>query len=263
MLAPDFLYPLHRFDHDGTYAAVEHRSESTTVPVTKVVHVQAAEAADPAIETAWLQRVADADPAGWPNGIVGAANLSSPAARDLLERQAEQANFRGVRDVTLNDHLDDPAVDTGLAVLAELGLVCDTMARLPKFEALAGAADRHPNVTFVLGHGGTPSERSAAFLDTWRAGLVMLAQHPNIVCKLSGFGIGDNDWTVESFTPLVEACIAAFGTDRCIFNGNWPVDKLYSTYDELWGAFDLITAGYSLDERDALFAANAERVYRI
>ena len=43
-----------------------------------------------------------------------------------------------------------------------------------------------------------------------------------------------------------------------IIDGNWPVDKLYSTYDELYGAYDLLTAGCSPGERDALFAANAE-----
>jgi predicted TIM-barrel fold metal-dependent hydrolase len=233
------------------------------VPITKVVHVQAAAAADPVTETAWLQQMADADRDGWPNGIVGAANLSAPDAAAVLARQVEHANFRGVRDVTLSDHLEDPALDAGLAELGRLGLVCDTMVRLPRFAALAAAADRHPAVTFVLGHGGTPTERTAEFLHRWREGLQMLATRPNIVCKVSGFGIGDNDWTVQSLAPVVLACVESFGADRCILNGNWPVDKLFSTYDELIGAFDAITAGLSGTERDALFAGVAERVYRI
>lgn len=263
MLAPDFVYPLHRFDRNGRYAVDEHREESAKVPITKVVHVQAAEAPDPVTETAWLQHMADADSDGWPNGIVGAANLSAPDATTVLDRQIAHANFRGVRDVTLTDHLDDPALDRGLDALGRLGLVCDTMVRLPRFDALAGAADRHPAVTFVLGHGGTPVERSAEFLEAWRDGLARLAQRPNIVCKVSGFGIFDNDWTLDSLRPLVLGCIDAFGADRCIFNGNWPVDKLYSTYDELVGAYDAITVDFTAAERDALFAANAERVYRI
>jgi predicted TIM-barrel fold metal-dependent hydrolase len=263
MLAPGFLYPLHRFDNRGRYGPEENRTESTVVPLTKVVHVQAAEAVDPVTETAWLQSMADADSAGWPNAIVGAACLSAPDVGAALERQVAYANFRGVRDVTLTDHLEDRALDSGLSQMAKLRLVCDTMVRLPRFAALAAAADRHPDVVFVLGHAGTPTERTPEFIHRWRDGLQMLAQRPNIVCKVSGFGIGDNDWTAASLAPLVDACIDSFGTGRCIINGNWPVDKLFSTYDELLGAFDVLTAGLTRAERDALFAANAEHVYRI
>jgi len=263
MIEPGFAWPLHRFDHDGRYGPAEHRAEDPGIPVTKVVHVQAAEAADPVAETVWLQRMADADPNGWPNAIVGAADLSAPDAAAVLDRQVAHANFRGVRDVTLTDHLEDPALDAGLAEMARLGLLCDTMVRLPRFEALGAAADRHRDVVFVLGHGGTPMERTPDFLARWREGLARLARRPNIVCKISGFGMGDNDWTVATLTPVVRGCTEAFGPDRCIINGNWPVDKLYSTYGELYGAFDLITADLSEAERDALFAGNAERVYRI
>ena len=263
MLAPGFLYPLHQFDRNGRYGPDEHRAESPKVPVTKVVHVQAAEAADPVSETEWLQRMAEADPLGWPNAIVGAANLSAPDARAVLERQVAHASFRGVRDVTLTDHLDDRALDAGLDVLAELRLVCDTMVRLPRFAALAAVAGRHRDVTFVLGHGGTPTERTPDFMKRWHDGLALLADAPNIVCKVSGFGIGDNHWTLESLAPVVHGCIEAFGPDRCIINTNWPVDKLFATYDELLGAFDVLTTGYTAPQRDALFAGTAERVYRI
>jgi predicted TIM-barrel fold metal-dependent hydrolase len=233
------------------------------VPVTKVVHVTAAAAADPVLETAWLQRMADADELGWPNGIVAAVDLSASDVRSTIERHLEFDNFRGARDVTLPEHLGEPALDNGLQVLAEHGLACEAMTRLPRFPALAATADRNPDVTFVLGHGGTPMERSEEFLSAWRAGLDDLAERPNVVCKVSGFGIGDNTWTVASLEPMVQGCIDAFGPDRCIFNGNWPVDRLYSTYDELFGAFDALTADCTADERDAMFAANAERVYRI
>lgn len=263
MLEPGFLYPLHQFDRNGRYGPDEHRAESPKVPVTKVVHVQAAEAADPVSETAWLQRMAEADSLGWPNAIVGAANLSAPETRAVLERQVAHANFRGVRDVTLTDHLDDRALDAGLDVMGELRLICDTMVRLPRFAALAAVAGRHRDVTFVLGHGGTPTERTPDFMKRWYDGLTMLADAANIVCKVSGFGIGDNHWTLESLAPVVHGCIDAFGPDRCIINTNWPVDKLFATYDELLGAFDVLTAGYTAPQRDALFAGTAERVYRI
>src|SRR5262249_42631522 len=167
--------PLHRFDNDGSYAVDEHRAETAVVPVAKVVHVTAAVAADPVFETGWLQRLADADQRGWPNGIVAAVDLSAPDVSSVIERHTNYTNFRGVRDVTLSDHLGDAALDAGLSVLGEHNLVCEAMTRLPRFDALAATADRHPNVTFALGHGGTPTERSEEFLEAWRVGLDELA----------------------------------------------------------------------------------------
>src|SRR5690242_18210617 len=111
MLAPNFLYPLHRFDNKGSYALAEHRAESSVVPVSKVIHVTAAHAKDPVAETAWLQQMADGDEAGWPNGIVAAVNLSAPDVGSVIDRHMEHANFRGVRDVTLSDCLGDAALD--------------------------------------------------------------------------------------------------------------------------------------------------------
>ena len=263
MLEPNFRFPLHRFNESGHYTAADHRIESSGVPVSKVVHVQAAVVDDPAVETAWLQRMADADPLGWPNGIVGSGTLWTDDAPAMLERHARYANFRGVRDPTFTDHLDDDAIHAALAVMARLGAACDVGARLPRFEALGAVVDRHPDVTFVLNHGGTPNERTPEFLAQWRAGLTQLAQRPNLVCKVSGFALGDKEWTTESLTPVVNACIDIFGVERCLFASDWPVDKLYSTYGELFAAFVAITAGASASERDALFAGTAERVYRL
>ena len=263
MLEPNFRFPLHRFNESGHYNAADHRAESAGVPVSKVVHVQAAVVADPAVETAWLQRMADNDPAGWPNGIVGSGDLWADDAPAMLERHAQYPNFRGVRDPTFADHLDDPAIDAALTTMARLGAACDVGARLPRFELLGTVLDRHPDVTFVLNHGGTPNERTPEFLAQWRAGLTGLAARPNLVCKVSGFALGDKEWTTESLTPVVNACIDIFGVDRCLFASDWPVDKLYSTYGELFAAFATITAGASASERDALFAGTAERVYRL
>ena len=263
MLEPNFRFPLHQFNESGHYNADDHRRESAGVPVSKVVHVQAAVVDDPTVETAWLQRMADRDPAGWPNGIVGSGDLWRDDSPAMLERHAQYANFRGVRDPTLTDHLDDDAIHDALTVMGRLGAACDVGLRLPRYEAFLAVLDRHPEVTFVLNHGGTPSERSPEFLAQWRTELARLAARPNLVCKVSGFALGDKDWTLESLRPMVHDCIDIFGIDRCLFASDWPVDKLYSTYGELFASFAVITSGLSAGERDAIFAATAERVYRL
>jgi predicted TIM-barrel fold metal-dependent hydrolase len=75
--------------------------------------------------------------------------------------------------------------------------------------------------------------------------------------------MGDWNWTTDSIKPFVLDAIDAFGTKRCMFASNFPVDKLFSTYDDVFNAFKTITRNFSDDERRALFHDNAERVYRL
>lgn len=48
-----------------------------------------------------------------------------------------------------------------------------------------------------------------------------------------------------------------------MFASNFPVDKLLSSYTDIWDAFRQITAGYTSSELSALFHDNAAKFYRI
>jgi predicted TIM-barrel fold metal-dependent hydrolase len=48
-----------------------------------------------------------------------------------------------------------------------------------------------------------------------------------------------------------------------MFESNFPVDKEGCSYPVLWNAFKRIAAGYSADERRALFSETARKVYRL
>ena len=87
----------------------------------------------------------------------------------------------------------------------------------------------------------------------------------NVACKVSGFGMADNHWTIDSIRPWVLHCIEAFGTDRIMFGTNWPVDILYGTYLEQTDAYRriLAEAGFSRGEQEAMLYRNAETFYRI
>ena len=63
--------------------------------------------------------------------------------------------------------------------------------------------------------------------------------------------------------PYFEFCIDKFGANRCMFEGNFPVEKSSNCYVNLWNAFKKIARNYSASERAALFHDSAARVYRI
>jgi predicted TIM-barrel fold metal-dependent hydrolase len=124
-------------------------------------------------------------------------------------------------------------------------------------------AKRFPGVAMVLEHAGFPRSRSDEYFRDWKSGLHDLAQAESVSCKISGLGMFDNQWTVDSLRPWVMACIEAFGVERSFFASNWPVDRLYSSYDPLIDAYFEIISDFSPSEQVALFSGNAERIYKI
>jgi predicted TIM-barrel fold metal-dependent hydrolase len=90
-----------------------------------------------------------------------------------------------------------------------------------------------------------------------------LAACANVAVKISGLAMFDHQWTVESLRPYVLETIDAFGVERAMFASNFPVDRLFGSYEALWNAYASIVGGVSEAERDALFVRNAERLYRI
>jgi predicted TIM-barrel fold metal-dependent hydrolase len=63
--------------------------------------------------------------------------------------------------------------------------------------------------------------------------------------------------------PYVETCIELFGADRCLFESNFPVDKMGIGWVGLWNALKRIAADASAAEKQAMFAGTARRVYRL
>jgi len=230
--------------------------------VTKSVHVQAEYGGpDQVWETAWLQEIADER--GFPHGIIAKTDLSSDNARTELERHGEYANMRGVRNFVQGDDLLAPEFGRGLQALADLGFIYDLNSTWEGMHGARRAAESFPDLQFILGHAGMPLERSKEYFDHWRAAMKDLAEAPNVAAKISGLGMADHDWNVESIRPWVLATIEAFGVERCMFASNWPVDSLYSDYGTIVDAYHEITADWPKDDKDALFWSNAERLYRI
>jgi predicted TIM-barrel fold metal-dependent hydrolase len=129
-------------------------------------------------------------------------------------------------------------------------------------DAVALAA-RFPGLTYCVDHAGWPRERGEDYFQLWRAKMRALAAQPNTVVKISGLGMSDPAWTVESLRPWVLECIEAWGPERAFFGSNWPVDRLFSSYSELIDAYAAIIADFSLSERTALFSGNAGRIFRL
>jgi predicted TIM-barrel fold metal-dependent hydrolase len=244
------------------FVAEDFIAETRDSNVIKTVHVQAALGIqDPVKESEWLQ--AAAGRTGFPHAIVAYANLKDPGVETMLTRHLEYSNVKGIRDFSEGDYLVDPDFHRGYALMERYGLVASLDVKWEDMGSLRDLAGKFPNIRVVLDHCGFPLERTEEYFQSWRKGITALAEADNVVCKISGLGMCDWDWTVESIRPWILHCIDAFGPERCVFATNWPVDRLFSTYDVLIDAYEEIIAAFSPDEQTAMFSGNAERLYRI
>lgn len=232
--------------------------------VIKSVHVEAAYAGqDPVEETAWLQGLADEY--GFPHALVVFCDIEKEDAEEQLARHMEYANTRGVRIRAHPDDAQSPAFRRSYAALEKYGLSYELNASPGKLLSGRDVAQAFPNIQVILGHAGFPIERTPEYFQNWKTEMTALAEAENVACKISGFGMVDHDWTIESVRPWVLHCIEAFGVDRCMFGTNWPVDVIYSSYLRQVDAWRVIVAreGFSREDQEKLLYRNAERLYRI
>ena len=232
------------------WGAVRFRSETRFHPPAKTVHVQASDPpTNPVDETKWL--VEQQALAGLPAAIIGRADLrGSQLALTLEEHLSASPDFRGVRDMSTMGALEDPTLLHGLVELERRGLSWEVNSTWEQTDDLIRLARQAPALSIVYGHTGWPVERTDDYFKQWSASLRRLAECENVTCKVSGLGMTDHEWTITSISPYVEAALEAFGADRCMFGSNWPVDRIYASYDALVTGLAAQTNG--LSERGAL-----------
>jgi predicted TIM-barrel fold metal-dependent hydrolase len=218
-------------------------------------------------------------------------------AGDLLARHvaASSGRFAGVRLSTAWDASDrvhkvvptsgvlyEPEFRAGFAALAPLGLVFDAWVYHPQLAEVAELAAAFPDTLIVLNHVGSPilggpyADRRGQVFTEWRAGMAAVARQPNVTVKLGALPIRlsgsdapkrdtppNSEEVAAAWRPWIETSIELFGANRCMFESNFPVQKRWCSYSVVWNAFKRLAAKASADEKAALFAGTASRVYGV
>jgi L-fuconolactonase len=230
-------------------------------------------------------------------GIIGHADLKlGDRVKPVLEAlQAASPNrFRGIRHTVSwdpNPELDNRDAQGTLAtenyragarVLAQMGFSLDTGVSFPQLPELTDFARAVPDLPIVLNHLGglwrigPNAGRDDEVLPAWKKGLAEVAACPNVYIKLGGIGmprmgfdwctrdkpIGSEDLARE-MALVITPCIELFGPDRCMFESNFPVDKVSFSHPVLFNAFKRFSKDYSSTERAAMFHDTAVKAYRI
>ena len=170
----------------------------------------------------------------------------------------------------------------GLRRLAAMGYSYDTWHFHMQNAAFLALAQAVPEATMVLDHFGTPlgvgpyADRREEIFAQWCEDIAAIAQCPNVYAKLGGLAMIDNGfgWHAQSRPPTSDEFVAAqrryyehaiecFGPQRCMFESNFPVDRLSIAYPVLWNGLKKIAAQYSENEQDAMFYGTAAQVYKV
>ena len=238
-----------------------HAAESAGWNVMTLVNVAAATGHHSIEETLELDRRADTD--GQPGVIIGGLPNTDTVAEavELIDRQLRADRFRGVRPMGTSA---EPVPPTEVLVeLRERGLVFELLAHPDQLEEAARGLEGASDLTVVVEHVGWPRSSADEERALWSAGLRALAGlGEHVVCKLSGLAMPLGSMEPDVLRPWIEHAIELFGVERCMFASNFPVDGMHGSFDELYSAYDAVTAGLGVEARDLLFAGTAERVYR-
>jgi predicted TIM-barrel fold metal-dependent hydrolase len=231
-------------------------------------------------------------------GIVGFADLTlGERVEPLLEAHVRAAGgrFRGVRhsgnwdaDPIIGNGAPGPDIyrradfRAGLARLSALGLSLDAWVFFTQLADVVDLAHAHPTTNIILGHVGGVlgygpyAGRRDEVYAAWQASITELAKCPNVTMKLGGMMMRaalydykaaqqpiSSEELAAAWRPYMEPCIELFGPRRCMFESNFPVEKMGIGWVPLWNAFKRIAAGASDDEKHALFHDTAKRIYRL
>ena len=72
-----------------------------------------------------------------------------------------------------------------------------------------------------------------------------------------------SDEVVTVWNERILWCIETFGTERCMFESNYPVDRQTLPYSVIWNTFQKITQPFTASEKNDLFWVTAQSVYGV
>ena len=218
-------------------------------------------------------------------GMVISGNPGDSGLTEFLGYNSENPFIKGVRQVLHNPEQPpkyclSPEFIQGIRELGKRGLLFDICIRPAELNDAVELCRQIPETCFVLDHCGNAdpyvvngqrktdsSNTDPTYVHTkenWQDGIYQLGELDNVYCKISGIVSRVNpDWNAETLAPTVNTCLDAFGEDRVVFGGDWPVCTIGASLSEWIAALRKIVAERSVILQEKLFRINAERLYNL
>ncbi len=256
------------------YLINEYLGDIKHTPIERSVYVQANWSPNWAVDEArWVQSVAD--DTGWPDAIVAYADFTSGNIDVQLERLQQVPLVRGIRQ-QLHWHTapqycfakrpdlgSDPVFQRNINRLVDYGWCFDLQIFPSQAEHAVALANACPEVAFIVQHAGMLEDFTDTGWARWRRSMEAMANCSNIAVKLSGLGTFTRNLNKPLIQQTVSETLQTFGIDRCMYGSNFPIEKLWTSYDDLFRTLQEVTSHLSESDVNAIFNDNAERYYRL
>jgi len=251
------------------YGLQDYYEQTRGLPIMAMVYIEVGvepqealrevhHVADLAREDPRLRAIVAAAPVE--RGVAVRKHLESLVAISPLIKGAR----RNLQDETEPDFCLRPDFVAGVQLLAEYHLSFDLCIKHWQLPGVIELVRRCPDTVFILDHLGKPDIKRQQ-LNSWQADLRKLAELPNVACKISGM-VTEADhkrWQPADLEPFVKVALEAFGEDRFMFGGDWPVVLLASPYRRWYETLEALTAHLPVSVRRKLWADNARHFYRM
>jgi predicted TIM-barrel fold metal-dependent hydrolase len=257
------------------YTITEYLNDARPAGIGAAVYVQPNWPLERSVEEVrWVQSVHQEQ--GWPHAIIGSADMFAPGARAVFERQRESSPLmRGAR-VQLHwhpdarfrfasapDRMNDAVFRDNLAALEELGWLFELQVFPGQMLDAAALVAAFPDTTFVLVHAGMLESMETPHVERWRAGLRLLAEHPNVVVKLSGQGTFVHRVDERLIRLVAMTALELFGPERCMFGSNFPIESIWTDIPTLLATWRRVLGALDPTARHNVMADTARRVYSL
>jgi L-fuconolactonase len=204
-------------------------------------------------------------------GIVPMAPLEwgSRVEPILAEMADKHATVKGIRRIVEFDA--DPRALTlsnafieGVNLLEKFNLHFEINVNHTQMDIVREFVKRIPNVPLILDHCGKPGIAEGAIAQ-YRADVDELARHPNLWIKLSDLPVEAvwDQWSEADLKPYIDATIEAFGPDRTIYAGDYPVCLQATTLPRWVDVLDRALIDLSEIDLRKIYRDNANQFYRL
>ena len=172
--------------------------------------------------------------------VVGTRHILDDEAWELLGLSNVQQNLKQLAEHDLIFELQMPFINT---------------EAVKQLDSLLTSI---PNLTVIINHAGFPPNTNDSLYPVWANNLRLIAKHPKVAIKCSGWEMGDRRYQSNWVLTVVEECISNFGLDRVMLASNFPLCLFSQSYSKYWQSFNNLPD----KTKKALLSNNAYKWYK-
>ncbi|TXH20487.1 MAG: amidohydrolase [Chitinophagaceae bacterium] len=200
-------------------------------------------------------------------GVVGWIDLLGDEVQNRLAYFAQYPVVKGFRHIVQAESdgfLLNQKFINNVALLHPFGFTYDILVMPHQLKDVISFVDKLPEQKMVIDHLAKPYVKKKE-IEAWKKDIQIIAQNPNIYCKLSGLFTEAHwkEWHAADFYPYLDVVFEAFGTDRLMFGSDWPVMLLSGMYVQWKSLLEKYMEQLEEEERIKVMGTNAIQFYNL